>query len=334
MQSVLVIKLGAIGDVLRTSYLINAFNRKKNYHITWVTSSESAAILANNPYINDILIHNKHELPLCTDILICLEDMRGYVELGSRITANKIIGSYINANGKLEYTDDTAEWYDMGIISKYGIETANMLKKENRKSFNEIFSKSLSINIDDIQPKIFLEEKNKNTSPTDDKTLRIGLNLFAGSRWPSKQLNEDDAKKLIDSMLEHLKIRQMNYRLLLSCDNTTLEKANNIARGKSVEIVNTNDSLSDFSTHIHGCDLFITTDSLGMHLAIANHVRHLAFFNPTSAVEIDNYNHGVKVISESLDYCSYKSDAAYDDTLWKKIFDQWLIEVDKLVFKN
>ena len=80
--------------------------------------------------------------------------------------------------------------------------------------------------------------------------------------------------------------------------------------------------------------MFITTDSLGMHLAIANHVRHLAFFNPTSAVEIDNYNHGVKVISESSDYCSYKSDAAYDNTLWKNIFDQWIIEVDKLVFKN
>ena len=31
---------------------------------------------------------------------------------------------------------------------------------------------------------------------------------------------------------------------------------------------------------------------------------------------------GVKVISESLDYCSYKSDAAYDHTLWKKIFEQ------------
>ena len=144
MQSVLVIKLGAIGDVLRTSYLINAFNRKQNYHITWVTSSESAAILANNPYINDILIHNKHELPLCTDILICLEDMREFVALGSGITANTIIGSYINENGKLEYTDDTAEWYDMGIISRYGIERANILKKENRKSFNEIFSKSLS----------------------------------------------------------------------------------------------------------------------------------------------------------------------------------------------
>ena len=55
--------------------------------------------------------------------------------LGSRITANKIIGSYINENGKLEYTDDTAEWYDMGIISKIWYREGKYLKKENRKSF-------------------------------------------------------------------------------------------------------------------------------------------------------------------------------------------------------
>ena len=47
-----------------------------------------------------------------------------------------------------------------------------------------------------------------------------------------KTAQQDDAKKLIDSMLEHLKTRELNYSLLLSCDDSTIEKANNIAKGK------------------------------------------------------------------------------------------------------
>ena len=93
--------------------------------------------------------------------------------------------------------------------------------------------------------------------------------------------------------------------------------------------INTNNSISEYSNHICNCDFFITTDSLGMHLAIANHVRHLAFFNPTSANEIDNYNYGVKVISQSSGYCSYEPYAEYDNTLWINIFKKWKIEIEK-----
>ena len=338
MQSVLVIKIGAIGDVLRTSYLINALNKNKNYHVTWVTSAESTAILANNPFINDILIFNKHTLPSHVDILICLEDMTDYVASVSGITASKRIGSYINTNGELDYTENVSEWYDMGTISKHGIEVANTLKKENKKSFNEIFSKSLSIDINDIQPKVFFEEKNKNISSIDNSTFRIGLNLFAGNRWPSKQLSEDDTKKLIDSMLQYLqnknKNKNKNYSLLFFCDDNTVEKAAYITKGKNVTILNTNSSVSEFSYFIGKCDLFVTTDSLGMHLAIANNIRHIAFFHPTSAVEIDNYNNGIKVISQSSDYCSYKPYAKYDKLLWKNIFNQWIKEVEKFMLLN
>ena len=333
MPSVVIIKLGAVGDVLRTSYLINAFNKDLDYTVTWITSEASKDILTNNPHINKILIFNKDILPSNTDILICLEDKKEFVVAASKISANKVIGSYINANDNLEYTDDVSEWFDMGIISKYGLERANTLKKENNKSFNEIFTNSLSIKIDDIQPKVYFKEKTELSKP-NSKSLKIGLNLFAGNRWPSKELKQSDSQKLIDAMSSYLVANNINYTMTLSCDDSSSEKANYIIGDRDIKVINTNNNISEYSNHVRKCDFFITTDSLGMHLAIANNIRHIAFFNPTSAVEIDNFNSGVKVISQSSGYCSYEPYAKYDKTLWKNVFNQWITEVEQFILSN
>ena len=51
------------------------------------------------------------------------------------------------------------------------------------------------------------------------------------------------------------------------------------------------------------------SDSLAMHLAIAQGVPVTAFFAPTSAAEIELYGRGEKVLSTAPDYCSYRPDA-------------------------
>ena len=53
--------------------------------------------------------------------------------------------------------------------------------------------------------KFFSKKNIRIQVPMMIKRLRIGLNLFAGSRWPSKHSMRMMQKKLIDSMLEHLK---------------------------------------------------------------------------------------------------------------------------------
>ena len=55
--------------------------------------------------------------------------------------------------------------------------------------------------------------------------------------------------------------------------------------------------------------MFVTSDSLGMHIAIARGIPVVAFFAPTSAAEIDLFGAGEKVISTAPDYCSYRPDA-------------------------
>ena len=63
-----------------------------------------------------------------------------------------------------------------------------------------------------------------------------------------------------------------------------------------------------FAILISKLSIMITSDSLGMHLAIAQKIPTLAFFSPTSAAEIDEFNICSKLISTAVDYCSYRKD--------------------------
>lgn len=334
MKSLIVIKIGALGDVVRTSYLVNTLKRKFNYSITWITDKSSHELLKHNPNI-DTLLHQDSELPKETDILICLEDQYEYVKLGNQIKSKKIIGSYIDDN-TIKYTEDTREWFDMSLISKLGISVADTLKKSNLKSFNEIFAKILNINMSDIKPEFFNDEKYINQfSKSKNVEKVIGLNLFAGDRWPSKEISINTATNLITSISKYLDSKKMSYSFLVFCDHNNEERANSIILdNKKVIKMNTGSSVLEFSAAIKSCDYIITTDSLGMHLAIANRINHLSFFSPTSANEIDGFGYAKKVISTSDDYCTYKPYTDNSSLSYNRLFESWCEHMIELGVKN
>lgn len=335
MKLLTLIKIGALGDVVRTSYLVNALKRKFNYSIIWITDKSSHELLKYNPNI-DTLLYQDSELPKETDILICLEDQYEYVKLGKQIKSKKNIGSYIDDNNTVKYTDDTKEWFDMSLISRFGKSEADNLKKNNSKSFNEIFSKILNIQISDIKPEFFNYKNYKNQSLKNNKLDKvIGLNLFAGKRWPSKEISIDNIINLIACISKYLDSKKMNYSFFVFCDNSNQERADSIIlSNRKVIKMNTSSSVLDFSNAIKTCDYVITTDSLGMHLAIANKINHLSFFSPTSANEIDSFGYAKKVISTSDDYCTYKPYTDNSSLSYNRLFKSWCEHMKELGYEK
>ena len=56
-KKILIIKLGALGDVVRTIPILSAIKEKyPNSEIYWLTKKDSVEILENNPNINKILV--------------------------------------------------------------------------------------------------------------------------------------------------------------------------------------------------------------------------------------------------------------------------------------
>ena len=137
---ILIIKLGAIGDVIRTTSILPMLKEKYKANITWVTKTESISLLKNNFNIDNLYSIedlNKEILNQKYDLVINFEDEIEACDLATNVKKDKLIGAYTK-EGKRTYTDNASEWFDMGLISKYGKEKADELKAKNKRTYQDI----------------------------------------------------------------------------------------------------------------------------------------------------------------------------------------------------
>lgn len=306
---IVVIKFGALGDVVRTSYFCEALiKRFGSKNLVWVTSKQSADLLRFNPFVSKIICPPQDELPVEAEVVISLDDELESVTLAGRIRSKKLIGAYLDESNSISYSNDSSLWFDMGLISKFGKEKADALKKENLLGHAEIFSKIFDVPM--ISPSFygnsFKERVDRERRSGID--FLIGINPFAGKRWVSKQMPADELGRLL-SVLDDVCDRSKDVIIkcwLLSDKSNFDEAADFVSKYRNIDLVDTSSSVHDFAAAIKATDYLISADSLGLHLAIAQGIPSLSFFAPTSAPEIDTFGLGVKVSSNSDDYCSYK----------------------------
>ena len=100
-MEILIIKLGAMGDVLRTTSLVPALKEKyPNCKIDWVTKENSLDLLKNNSHIGDIFtIEKTPELEKKYDLGINFDDEESACKLATEAQKGKLIGAYTE-NGK------------------------------------------------------------------------------------------------------------------------------------------------------------------------------------------------------------------------------------------
>ena len=309
---ILILKLGALGDVVRTSYILPGLHERfgPGTSITWVTAPGALPILRFNPYVAELLSIDQCTTPKGLRALggepfewvLSLDDEIESCGLATQVTAKRISGAIVTS-GKIGYTDDTCPWFDMGLISRFGKTKADQLKLENQLSHDAIFAGMLGIAI--AQPNFYNNPRSEATARAILQSLPrkiVGLNLSAGQRWPSKALRISEAIPLIESL------KSMGATCLLLGGKDDAPYLKSIAEKTPVAAI-TGLSLDEFAGLVRGLDLLITSDTLALHLAIAQRVPNLSYYAPTSAVEINTFGSGAKVASLSADYCSYRPDA-------------------------
>src|SRR3989338_589486 len=266
-KKILIIKLAAIGDVLRTTFILKGLKEKyPESSITWVTKKEASDILKNNQYINKIIFINQalKELNKAKfDLIISLDDEDEACELATKINKEKLIGAYYE-NGKKTYTEDSSEWFDMGLISKYGKENADELKKLNKKTYQEIISNMLGIKPSEIILNLDKEElgfaerfaKKYNLKEND---LIIGLNTGAGKRWQCKKLSIEKTAELADKLN-----KELNAKVILFGGPEEAERNQKIKNRIRTAIIDAgcNNTLRHFATLVNLCDVLVASDSL------------------------------------------------------------------------
>jgi len=260
MRRTLIIKLGALGDVLRTTPLLAVLEG----NVTWVTSEAAAPLLTGNPYIDRVYcMENPYDslLEENFDLVINLEDDLPAASLASKVSAESLIGAYLNGD-QVAYTESASEWFDMSLISRFGKKKADELKMNNRRTYQDFVFSMLG--------RGFHAEEYLLNMPLKKLPIPklVGLEARAGAVWPMKRWNKFEA---LASRLE--------------------------GAGFQVKTFQQRDQLRHYADDINECEYIVCGDTLAMHIGLALRKKVVAIFTCTSPYEIFDYQRMIKIVS-------------------------------------
>jgi heptosyltransferase-2 len=309
----LVVKKGALGDVVRTSYFAKALKDRfgNGLRLSWITAPASADLLRLNPNIDDLWFEFEQAKPFRFDRIFSLDDELDTLEGAAGLAADSVTGAILH-EARPAYTADANEWFDMGLHSRFGKQRADELKKLNQRSHAQIFSQIFEV--EQVRPEFYLDESCRRWAQVNlpKATRRVGINPYSGGRWPSKELPHAELQRLIGRVLDGSSPFGAGAAVvLLGAGQDYTKNEALVARQSAANLmaICTDASVQHLAAAVGGLDYLVSSDSLALHLAIAQGVPFTAFFSPTSAAEIDDWGIGTKVASTAPDYCNYRKDA-------------------------
>jgi lipopolysaccharide heptosyltransferase III len=301
---ILIIKLDAMGDVLRTTSILPPLKSKYNEaHISWCTRKDSEKFLKNSFVDEIILLGVNAESRIFTekyDLVINLDTSKLSSSLAS--VANGVVkqGFILDEKGFVVPTSDEAlEWLSMSAFDD--------VKAKNNKTYQEIIYNILDLGSEIARPVIQLKEEESTRKLLAEKfnivenKPVIGLNTGVGSKWPSKGWPLKCWKELVELLIDQ------DYNLLILGGPDECKQNNMLAdKYKSLKHTGCNNSTQEFSHIINLCDLIVTCDTFALHVATALKKKIVALFGPTSLNEIYLYNNGIKLKADSECACYYQ----------------------------
>lgn len=312
-KRVLVIKLNAIGDVLRSTCIIPKIKEKfPNSHLTWITMAESVELLKCNPQVDDFWIYeavqSTNRLAVQQwDIVYNLDNTYASIALASIAKAKQKVGFVLTDEGITATNDAALKWLSMAVFDR--------LKRENTHSYQEIMYEMCGFSAPIEKPCLAISEKfrkyaedlvKRSLPEQTNESVIIGINTGSGNRWPKKMLNAEQIIKLIRTLLAK---RSNCYVLLLGGPNEVVKNKKIVTSAISNRVVDIGCSytLLQFAAIIQQCQVLLCGDTLAMHIASALDVPTVAVFGPTSFNEIYDYDGLIeKIRTDQLDcLCCY-----------------------------
>jgi heptosyltransferase-2 len=267
MKNVLIVKTGAAGDVLRTTFVLETLTSK--YNVYWLTDILCIPLI--NSSLATIVTDIKDLYNIEFDTIYSLEEDIELLKSVQTLNYNQLIGCY-TVNNTVTYTAANEQWFDISLVSKYGIEEANKLKYENKLTFQELIS-----GVFDIEWK----GQRYNTLEYNTSTAIVSGNIAiahtAGNKWPNKNWAYYNELKI--------ELEKLGYIVNYLPNRTSIK-----------------DHIADIASH----NLVICGDSLPMHIATALNIPSIALFTCTSPIEIYDYNLISKVVSPKLEQYYYQ----------------------------
>jgi heptosyltransferase-2 len=308
-ERLLIIKLDAMGDVLRSTALLPPLvEAHPRAAITWITRKESVPLLQRNPYVAEVLEFGAEALihlqTRTFDRVINLDASKISAALATAARSRRKDGFVLDERGYVQPTNDAARrWLEAGIFddikrqgsSTYQDRMAEILGVAGRKH-HYVFE----LAADEVRrARAHLE-----SIGLDFERPVIGLNTGAGGRWPLKQWREDGYLELVARVG-----RRDDVQFMLLGGPAEQDRNDRLKRASAVRLLDPgcDNTVRHFAALLSHCDMAVTGDTLAMHLSLALGKRTVVLFGPTSAAEIELYGLGEKVVPKMECLSCYKT---------------------------
>ncbi len=298
---ILIIKTGALGDVLRTTILLGGIKRKyPQSHITWITAPGAVPLVPRSlvdrvwPYTVDVLPRLSVEE---FDLVLSLDKEPEVAALCMVARSNDKRGMGVNQCGAVyPLNPEMAYYYRLGLDN-------NLKFYQNRRTYPDLLAEAVGLPYDPA-----LDDYHLDVADADREKARcllagtglsastkvLGINTGAGGVF----VNKDWTLLGYVALLKELESRGITV-LLLGGDRESdrISELHRRFEGPFIKDVGTGHSLGVFSALVSLCHVVLTGDTLGMHVGLSVGVRVVSIFGSTQPHEIEMFGRGEKIIT-------------------------------------
>lgn len=312
-HKILIIKFDALGDVLRTTALLPSLKRQyPQSHVTWLTKAAAKDLFINNPFVHEVLACEDPTTiarlqTQVYDVLIHPDASPTSAAYASLAKAKVKRGFALNEMGKVyPLNPEAEEWFEMGAFDD--------LKKKNTKTYQTIIHEIAGLQNPNSEIVVNLTDKEKARGQAfaekhqlDQYDFVVGLNTGAGGRWQYKKWTLEGYRDLIGELEKQYRCGILLYGGPEERDrNQTL-----MSMFPHVLDTGTDNSLRDFFALVGLSDIFVTGDTMALHVATALQKQIVCLFGPTSAHEIEDYGRIIKIQPELNCLVCYKMECDF-----------------------
>ncbi len=294
---ILVIKLAALGDVIRTAAILPGLKRYwPQSHITWVSRPSGVRVLSGHPLIDRLLPFDAESLCHLElerfDLCLSLDKEPAPAALAMRIAAPDKRGIGLGPFGTpFPLNPECERYFLLGLDDRAKFH-------ENRASYPQLIYEALGLE--------YRGERYRLHPPGDacrraadvwhrlgvePDDVIVGLNtgagrVFANKNWPPEKYAALAARLLAEPGLRVALLggpdeEEQNKRIAAACPGALLTGSHH--------------DEPTFAALVRRCQALVTGDTMAMHVAIAADVPCVVLFGPTCEQEIDLFGRGEKV---------------------------------------
>ena len=305
---VLVVKLAATGDVLRTTAFLPAIHATwPAARVTWVTKKGAAGLFQGNPLVDEVLTTDDvattaRLLTETFDVVLCPDADPEACSIAAMARAAERRGFVRDETGQVRaLSEGASHWLHMGL--------SDARKKANRETYQALVADVLGLDRALVTEPILepsardLAAAQRFLSQCAFEGAIVGLNTGAGGRWAYKQWTKDNQQRFVRLCVD----AGLGVVLLGGPEERERHKELLSANpGRPVFDAGNDNGYGEFAAKLQLCRVVVTSDSLAVHVAAARKTKAIVLFGPTSAAEIELYGRGEKVVPPGMDcLCCY-----------------------------